>query len=405
MTDRPVPRFVRIWAVATALVGFALLFALGGFVTSFRVGMADPVWPTEPWYLVDKDWQKLEFGFLVEHTHRAAGWIFGAMCIVLTFATWRSEPSRKLRAWGSAAILALVVVYGGFHGAMMAAGKKLAELQQSNPTATVRDVDWSQAKLTGWLTLATAIGVLVCAAACVRGGRTGRWPRALALVLLVAVMIQGLLGGFRVLLNELFGPLLAAYHGVFAQFVFCFVVAIAVLAAPANPAKSLPDPVRGRLARLGWLLTSVALLQLVFGAMVRHTGTPLAQRLHLLTAFAVAGVIVWTSAVIFSTPAARAWRGPAVHLLGILAVQLALGVEAYLVKFAVVGPEAALPPELRHISELSAGLRTVHLLVGLALLASDVAFTLRAAKAVSPSVSAGPDTITPAARPEPVAVG
>ena len=86
MTDRPVPRFVRGWAIATALVGFLLLFALGGFVTSFRVGMADPVWPTEPWYLVGKDWQKLEFGFLVEHTHRAAGWI--------------SSPAR-CRAWCS----------------------------------------------------------------------------------------------------------------------------------------------------------------------------------------------------------------------------------------------------------------------------------------------------------------
>src|SRR5262249_19254806 len=69
MTDRPVSRFVRIWAVATALVGFALLFALGGFVTSFRVGMADPVWPTEPWYLVvnQKVWvQEPSKGFLIE---------------------------------------------------------------------------------------------------------------------------------------------------------------------------------------------------------------------------------------------------------------------------------------------------------------------------------------------------
>jgi heme A synthase len=403
MTDRPVPRFVRGWAIATALVGFALLFALGGFVTSFRVGMADPVWPTEPWYLVGKDWQKLEFGFLVEHTHRAAGWIFGAMCTVLAVAAWASRP--HLRWPGLAAVAVLVATYGGFHGAMMAAGKILAELQHSNPAATVRDVDWSQAKLTGWLTLAAAAVTVACGIAALRGRRCGRWPRALALVLLVAVMVQGLLGGFRVLLNELFGPLLAAYHGVFAQFVFCLVVAIAVLAAPADPAKCLPGPVRLRLTRLGWMLTAVAFLQLVFGAMVRHTGTPLAQRLHLLAAFAVAGMIVWTSAVIFSTPAVRAWRGSAIHLLGILAVQLALGVEAYLVKFAVVGPEAALPPELRHISELSAGLRTVHLLVGLALLASAVVFTLRAARAVSPSVAAGPDTITPAARPEPVAVG
>src|SRR5256885_1321420 len=98
MTDYPtrqLPRFVRVWALVTAGVGFALLFVLGGFVTSFRVGMADPIWPTEPWYLVDKDWNKLEFGFLVEHTHRAAGWVFGAMATVLAVAAWWGEPNRK----------------------------------------------------------------------------------------------------------------------------------------------------------------------------------------------------------------------------------------------------------------------------------------------------------------------
>src|SRR5438477_8938607 len=97
---RPLPWFVRAFAAATAVVGFALLFALGGFVTSFRVGMADPVWPTEPWYLVDMDWNKLEFGFLVEHTHRAAGWVFGAMAIVLTVTAWWTEPKRVLRISG-----------------------------------------------------------------------------------------------------------------------------------------------------------------------------------------------------------------------------------------------------------------------------------------------------------------
>jgi heme A synthase len=394
---RPLPRFVRVWALFTASVGFLLLFALGGFVTSFRVGMADPVWPTEPWYLVDKDWQKLEFGFLVEHTHRAAGWVFGTLCIVLTATAWVSRP--HLRWPGLAAVALLIATYGGFHGAMMAAGKKLTDLQRENPAATVRDVDWSQAQLTGGLTLAAALAVLGCAVACVRGGRTGAWPRALSLVLLVAVMIQGLLGGFRVLLDALFGPLLAAYHGVFAQFVFCLVIAIAVLAAPPDQRKSLPDPLRGRLTRLGWALTGVAFLQLVFGAWVRHAGTPTAQRLHLLTAFAVTGLVVWLAAYLFTSPNTRAYRGSAIHLLGVLALQLMLGVEAYLVKFAAVGPQATTLPEYRKITEMSAGLRTVHLLIGLALLASAVAVTLRLGRADSTPAPADPDTINPDERP------
>jgi cytochrome c oxidase assembly protein subunit 15 len=216
-------------------------------------------------------------------------------------------------------------------------------------------------------------------------------------------MIQGLLGGFRVLLNALFGPLLAAYHGVFAQFVFCLVVAIAVLSASPNPRRILPEPFRGRMTRLGWTLTGVVFLQLVFGAMVRHTGTPLAQRLHILTAFAVAGTVVWIAAVICSTPAARAYRGLAFHLLGLLVLQIMLGVEAYLVKFAAVGPQATTLPELRTITKMSAGLRTVHLLVGLGLLASALVLALRANRAVSAAEASSPDTITRATRPEPAA--
>ena len=44
---------MRVWAIITVVLAVVLL-ALGGFVTSFRVGMADPVWPTVPWYRLPK---------------------------------------------------------------------------------------------------------------------------------------------------------------------------------------------------------------------------------------------------------------------------------------------------------------------------------------------------------------
>ena len=43
--------------------------------------------------------------------------------------------------------------------------------------------------------------------------------RLLGTAALIAVMIQGLLGGFRVKLNDLVGTDLAAVHGIFAQVV------------------------------------------------------------------------------------------------------------------------------------------------------------------------------------------
>ena len=53
------------------------------FVTSFRVGMADPIWPTEPWYLATNF--KVDFGYLVEHFHRIVAWSIGVLGLVLTF--------------------------------------------------------------------------------------------------------------------------------------------------------------------------------------------------------------------------------------------------------------------------------------------------------------------------------
>ena len=52
----PCPRWLHRWSVGDPRLLFVLL-ALGAVVTSFRVGMADPVWPTRPWHLLPIDWQ------------------------------------------------------------------------------------------------------------------------------------------------------------------------------------------------------------------------------------------------------------------------------------------------------------------------------------------------------------
>src|SRR5262249_55820749 len=82
-----------------------------------------------------------------------------------------------------------------------------------------------------------------------RTRRHGGWLRALAVITLLAVMFQGLLGGLRVRLNALYGKELAPVHGVFAQVVFCLLVALAALTGkPA--AAGIPDSVRRLLGRL-----------------------------------------------------------------------------------------------------------------------------------------------------------
>ncbi len=149
---RAAPRWLHIWAILT-VIATALLLALGGLVTTFRVGMADPIWPTTPWYLLFASWTEPRPGFLIEHSHRLAGYVVGCFTIVLTAGLWATARTCAL--------------------------KKL-----------------------GFLCLA-------------------------------AVIVQGMLGGFRVVLNDLFGPDLAIVHGCFAQVVFCLLVAAAVHNPPA----------------------------------------------------------------------------------------------------------------------------------------------------------------------------
>lgn len=376
MTDtatviRPVPRWVRLWAILTVTVALLLLFVLGGFVTSFRVGMADRVWPTEPWYLVGKDWNKLEFGFLVEHTHRAAGWIVGLLTSVLALGAWASEPNKRLRWFGLGAIVFLLVAYGQFHRGMMLAY-----------AARMNQVPLDQLPLPVGAGIASLIGVLACLGACavaVAGGAVGRWTRSVAVVALIAVMIQGLLGGFRVFLDQLFGTQLAAYHGVFAQVVLSLMCAVVVLAAPRRPGDTLPGADRARVGWLAALLPAAVFVQLIWAVWVRHVGSPVAQRLHILTAFVVVALAVWLTVRILATPAGRKQLGFLVyHLLAIIGLQVLLGVEAYMAKFAASGPNARVLPMDRIATPQDAGIRTAHAVVGAALLAAAVVLALRA---------------------------
>src|SRR5438552_7952721 len=120
--SRPVPRWLHVWAIACTVATLVLL-CLGQMVTSFRAGMVDPVWPTEPWYLANNF--KLDFGYLVEHSHRIAAYLVGLAASVLALAVWWQEPNRKLRRGGIAAIVALLAAFGLFNLQMRAVWDRL----------------------------------------------------------------------------------------------------------------------------------------------------------------------------------------------------------------------------------------------------------------------------------------
>ncbi len=377
---RPIARPVRILAILTVLATVVLL-TLGALTTSFRAGMADPVWPTEPWFLlVNGEKYNLEEhrGFLLEHTHRAAGFTVGALASLLAIAAWIAGPNLKSRLFGLIAIVALLSVYGGFHRQMHAASDARAARQLE--LLAGRDVPPVEV-----FPMASGVATGVCAAFVLIAGfvhlassQPGKWVRALAGIVLVCVMIQGLLGGYRVYLDQLLGTELSQIHGTFAQCVFAAMCCIPALAAAPDPSRELPDSERRRLAMLSLALPALVFLQLIWGVVVRHTGSPMAQRLHMLTAFAVVGVGVWFAARALATPSGRRTLGFGLrHLLMMFAVQVALGVEAYLGKFAAIGPQGDVMPMARKITESAAAIRTLHVLIGTAILASSVVLALR----------------------------
>lgn len=159
-----------------------------------------------------------------------------------------------------------------------------------------------------------------------------RAVRRLAWVCLGAVIAQGLLGGLTVLL--LLPPQVSIAHALLAQTFLCLTVALAFvtsrewLAGPADAARpaasanaSGPDVARA-VRRLCVLATAAVFVQLVLGALMRHTESGLA-----VPFFPTDGQGAWVPAVVTSKVAIHlAHRGFAlVALTSVLAAAFAVG--------------------------------------------------------------------------------
>ncbi len=283
------PRWLHRWAVGTVCATLCLL-TLGAVVTTFHVGMADPIWPTAPWYLLFVSWQEPKPGFLIEHSHRLAGYVVGCCIIVLAVGLWFQERRR--------------------------------------------------------------------------------WVRGLGMAALAGVIIQGLLGGFRVKLNEILGPNLALIHGCFATVVFSLLASLALVTsrtwAERPPAAiSLADARRFR--RCSVIVTALIFLQILMGGFLRHTYSTLGQRGHLLVAFAVVAGVVFLAKDLWDHPVGdRTVTVPVLVLTVLVALQLSLGVEAWMFKYFTPAAPAS-----------QAVIRTGHVLMGALILATSVVATLQ----------------------------
>ncbi len=209
------------------------------------------------------------------------------------------------------------------------------------------------------------------------------WVRWLCTAALGAVILQGVLGGLTVIF--LLPAPISTLHACLAQTFFCLIIAMAVFTSPRwkqglpaikSRAESIP------LQTLCTATTSVVYVQLILGALMRHTNAGLAipdfplafghiippftsskiaiHFAHRVGALVVATMIVWTFSRI-----ARHYSNysllfrPALIMLTLLCIQLTLGA------LTVWTAKAVIPT-------------TAHVLTGALILGTSFLLTLRA---------------------------
>src|SRR5438309_558656 len=83
--------WVHRWAVLTVCATLPLL-VLGAEVTTKQVGMVDVQGFRMPWHMLLVSPLEKGLGFVIEHSHRLAGYVIGTCIIVLALVLWRREP-------------------------------------------------------------------------------------------------------------------------------------------------------------------------------------------------------------------------------------------------------------------------------------------------------------------------
>jgi cytochrome c oxidase assembly protein subunit 15 len=222
--------------------------------------------------------------------------------------------------------------------------------------------------------VATAVGVLTLVLAFwLARSEERRWVRRLGMLAVAAVIAQGVLGGLTVL--YLLPTPVSVAHACLAQAFFCLVVAIAVVTSP----RWQPDGRRFEsVSRLAGATAGAVFLQLVIGAVMRHTKAGLAipdfplslgRVVPPLESFPVAIAFahrVWAlvvAALVFASAAAAARTGRSglkrtgVFLGSLVLVQIALGAATVL-------------------SEKNVAITTAHVATGALLLGSTLALSL-----------------------------
>ena len=216
--------------------------------------------------------------------------------------------------------------------------------------------------------VASGVGLLTIALAVVLWLYERRWwVRWLGIAALALVIVQGVIGGLRVVLLQ---ETLAIVHACLAQAFFALTVCLVFFTS--GEWRAVPQPTElaaaGSLRRVALLTTAMIYLQGILGAVLRYTGKGI--ELHLFFAALVALHAILLSVRLFRLhlEQERLVR-PALLLIVLLMFQLTLGLGSYLARFTSLGIGFA--PSWVIV------LRTSHVVTGALMLVISLVLTFR----------------------------
>lgn len=165
------------------------------------------------------------------------------------------------------------------------------------------------------------------------------WMVQLAAGALVLVILQGVLGGARVVFDE---RLVALIHACVGPLYFAYLAGLVVVTSrwwAEQPAGDIAAATS--LVRAVWLTTGLACAQLLLGALLRHVPLAASPNLFrvalLLHLFVAAALTVQISLTVWKAWSARAGTGlalPATAIAVLLALQVLLGIGTYVAKYS-----------------------------------------------------------------------
>ncbi|MDB5296547.1 MAG: cytochrome c oxidase assembly protein subunit 15 [Phycisphaerales bacterium] len=256
-------------ALATAVATFPLIF-MGGLVTTKQAGMSVPDWPNSYGYNMflfpPNQWVG---GVFYEHTHRLMGSVVGLLSLALALQAYGPAARRRPRL-----MLGVGVVLTGLMSFFLTL---ILVTIRGGQVPNVEQVFRGTAR-----TLEGMAGLFVVLLLAFVARRRDPRPavRWVCLAVLGMVILQGVLGGLRVVLVEL---KLAVVHACVAQTFLCLAALAALVTsrlwdrlAPADAVGKARPAVGLGFVRLAAAAVAVVYLQLVVGATMRHYDAGLA---------------------------------------------------------------------------------------------------------------------------------